>query len=65
MRKRRLNIKNSIVSKTKLNSIEVLNFKTLIDLCSSHDESVSINNVLNQYDDIKEEIKNLKAFTDN
>ena len=54
-----------LLAKTKLNSIEVLTFKTLIDLCSSHDESVSINNVLNEYDDIKEEIKNLRAFTDN
>ena len=44
----------------KLNSIEVLISKTLINSIISHDEVVLINNGLKEYDKIKEEIKNLK-----
>ena len=50
-----------LLAKTKLNSIEVLTFKALIDSVISHDEFVLINNVRKEYDDMKEEIKNLKA----
>ena len=50
-----------LLTKTKLNSIEVLISKALIDSNSSHDEFVLINNVLKEYDDMKEEIKNLKT----
>ena len=42
-------------AKSKLNSIEVLVSKTLIDLNISHDEFALINNALKQYDDTKEE----------
>ena len=42
-----------MLAKTKLNSIEV-------DSNIMHDELFSINNVLKPYDDMKEEIKNLK-----
>ena len=35
----------------------------LIDLNISHDEFVLINNVLKQYDNMKEKIKNLKTQT--
>ena len=45
----------------KLNSIEVLISKALIDLNVSHDKFVLINNVLKEYDDINEKIKNLKT----
>ena len=45
----------------KLNSIEVLISKALIDSNISHDEFVLINNVLKEYDDMKEEKKNLKT----
>ena len=38
--------------------MEVLISKTLIDSNISHDEFVSVNNVLKEYDDIKGEIKN-------
>ena len=48
-------------TKYKLNTIEVLISKVLIDLFISHDEFVLINNVLREYDEIKEEIKNLKT----
>ena len=42
-----------------LNSIEVLISNVLIDSVISHDEFVLINNVQKEYDEMKEEIKNL------
>ena len=45
----------------KLNSTEVLISKVLINSNNSHDEFFLINNVLKEYDDMKEEIKNLKT----
>ena len=36
----------------------MLNYKVLIGANIGHDESVSVNNVLKEYDDMKEEIKN-------
>ena len=47
--------------KAKLNSIEALISKTLIDSVISHDEFVLINNVLKVYNEMKEEIINLKT----
>ena len=47
---------------SKLNSIEVLISKALIDSNISHDEFVLISNVLKEYDDMQEEMKNLKIF---
>ena len=47
--------------KSKLNSIEVLISKALIDSVISHDEFVLIDNVPKEYDEIKEEMKNLKT----
>ena len=47
-----------MVGKAKLDAITVLISKALIDLCFSHDEFVSINNVLRQYNGMKEQIKN-------
>ena len=44
-----------------LNGIEVLISKALVDLNISHDEFVLMNNVLKEYGNIKEEIKNLKT----
>ena len=52
-----------MLAKTMLNSIEVLLSKDLIDLNSSHDEFVSINNVLKEYNDTKKEIESLKTST--
>ena len=46
------------LAKSKLNSIEVLIPKALIDSNISHDEFVLINNVLKGFYDKKEEIKN-------
>ena len=50
-----------LLAKSKLNSIEVLISKALIDSVISHDEFVLINNVLKEYDKMKEEIKNLNT----
>ena len=47
-----------LLGKDKLNSIEVLNSKSLIDSYISHDQFVSINNLSREYNDMKEEIKN-------
>ena len=43
---------------SKLNSIEVLISKALVDSNISHDESALINNVLKEFYDMKEETKN-------
>ena len=50
-----------LLSKSKLSSMEALISMTLIDSVISHDEFVLINNVLKEYDKIKEEIKILKT----
>ena len=50
-----------LLAKSKLNNIEILISKALIDSNISHDEFVLIDNVLQKYDDMKEEIKNLKT----
>ena len=44
------------LAKAKLNSIEVLNSKTLIDSVISHDEFLLINNFLKEFNEVKEEI---------
>ena len=50
-----------LLTKSKLNRIEFLIAKTLIDSNVSHDKRVLINNVLNKYDKMKEEVKNLNT----
>ena len=47
-----------LLSKTKLDTIEDLISKALINSYISHDEFVSVNNVLREYYEMKEEIKN-------
>ena len=49
--------KTVLRAKPKLNSVEVLIFRALIDSIISYDEFASVNNVLKEYDDMKEEIK--------
>ena len=46
-----------LLAKTKLNTIEALIFKALIESHINHDELVSVNNVLQEYNEMKEEIK--------
>ena len=50
-----------MLAKSKLNSIEILIFKALIHSVDSHDECVLIHNILKQYNEMKEELKNLKT----
>ena len=50
-----------MLTKTKLNSIEVLISRRLINSYSSHDEFVSVNNMLTELDDMKEALKNPKT----
>ena len=45
-------------AKTKLNTVEVLISKALVNSNINHDEFVSLSNVLREYGNIKEEIKN-------
>ena len=51
-----------MLSKSKLNSVEFLISKSLIDPNIGHDEFVLIKNVLKECNDMKEEIKNLKTY---
>ena len=50
-----------LLAKSKLNRLEVLISKVLINSSISHDEFVLILNVLKKYGKMKEEIKNLKT----
>ena len=53
--------KIALLAKSKLNNIEVLISKALLDPSISHDEFVLTNNVLNECKDMKEQMKNLKT----
>ena len=50
-----------LLAKAKFNRMEVLISMTLIDSSINKEEFVLINNVLKEYDDMKEEIKNIKT----
>ena len=54
IKKKKKNDKIVLLAKSKLNSIEFLICKTLIDSSISHDELVLINNVLKEFYDMKE-----------
>ena len=60
-KKKKKHDKTVLLAKSKLNSTEVLICKALIDSVISHDEFVLINNVLKEYNEMKEEIKTLKT----
>ena len=47
-----------LLAKTKSNTIEVLISKALSDAYSNHDEFVLVDNVLREYNKMKEKIKN-------
>ena len=49
-----------LLRKDKLNTIESLFSKALIDSYISHEEFISVKNVLRKYYEIKKEIKNPK-----
>ena len=48
---------------TKLNRIEILISRALINSYISHEEFVSVNNMLREYDDMKEKFKTLMTST--
>ena len=50
--------KIGLLRKDKLNTIEALIYKALIESHISDDEFVSVNNILREYNEMKEEIKN-------
>ena len=50
-----------LLGKDKLNTIEAIMSKALIELYIRHDEFVSINKVLREYNEMKKEIKILKS----
>ena len=60
-KKKKKHDKILLLAKFKLNSTEVLISKALIDSVISYDEFVLINNVIKEYDEMKEEIKTLKT----
>ena len=60
-KKKKMHDKIVLLAKSKLNRIEVSISKVLIDLNISHDEFALINNVIKEYKEMKEEIKNLKT----
>ena len=53
-KKKKKHDKIVLLAKSKLNSVEVLISKVLIDSNISHDEFALINNVLKEYDSMKE-----------
>ena len=60
-KKKKKHHKIVLLTKSKLNNIEVLISKALTNSNISHNEIVLINNVLKEYDKMKQEIKNLKT----
>ena len=56
-RKKKEHDKTVLLGKSKLDAIEVLISKSLIDSYISHDEFVSVNNILREYNEMKEGIK--------
>ena len=56
-----------MLGKDNINTIEILISKALINSYISHHELISVNNVLREYNEMKEEIKNYveKKYTAN
>ena len=59
-KKKKKHDKILLLEKSKLDSIEVIISKALINSVISHDEFVLINNVLKEYNEMKKEIKKIK-----
>ena len=53
IRKKKKHDKIVLLRKDKLSTIEVLISKALIDSCISHENFVSVNNVLRKYNEMK------------
>ena len=61
MKEQKKHDKIVLLGKSKLNSIQVLISKTLIDGYMIHDKFVLINNLMRKNDNMKEENKTLKS----
>ena len=61
-KKKKKHYKMVLLGKDKLNTIEVLISKSLIDSYISHDEFVSVKNVVREFNDMKKEIKNPETY---
>ena len=57
-KKKKKHDKITLLEKDKLNAFEVLISKNLIDSYVNHDKFVLLNNVLREYQEMKEEVKN-------
>ena len=64
-KKRKKHGKKVLVAKTKLNIIYVLIYKTWINSYINHDDLVSANNLIREYNEMKEVLKNSKNDTEN
>ena len=60
-RKRGISMIKCFLTKNNLNNIEVLICKAIINSYINHDKVVSVNNMLREYNEMKEEIKNPKC----
>ena len=67
LKKKEKHNKIVLLGKDNLNTIEILISKALINSYISHHELISVNNVLREYNETKEEIKNYveKKYTVN
>ena len=57
-KKKKMHDKTVLMGRDKLNTIEVLIFKSLIDSYISHDKFISVNIILREYNEIKNKMKN-------
>ena len=53
-----------LLGKDKLNTIEVLSFKSSIDLYISHNKFFTVNNALREYNEMKKQIKSPRTFVE-
>ena len=60
-KKRKKHDETVLLRKDKLSTIEVLIRKTLIDSYITHDEFLSVNNMLKEHDEMGDPIKNPKT----
>ena len=60
-KKKKKHVKIVFSAKSNLNSREILISKASIDLVISHVEFALINDILKEYNEMKEQIKNLKT----
>ena len=63
-KKRKKHIKIVLLAKNKLNTIEVLIFKALRNLCNCNEKIFVVNNVLREYNQTKKQIKNHKNIVE-